>query len=49
MSLFTDHPASVDETYGEHMMFAWRFSFRLFKACAKAFLPAKPQFSKVPV
>ena len=38
MSLFTDHPASVDETYGEHMMFAWRFSFRLFKACAKAFL-----------
>jgi hypothetical protein len=38
MSLFTDHPATVGESYGEHMMFAWRFSFRLFKAASKAFL-----------
>jgi hypothetical protein len=38
MSLFTDHPATVGESYGEHMMFAWRFGFRLFKAASKAFL-----------
>ncbi len=41
--LFTDHPASVDETYFEHMAFASRFSGRLFKAAFMAlvhgFLP----------
>ncbi|MEQ8707601.1 MAG: DUF6356 family protein [Rhodospirillales bacterium] len=38
MSIFTDHPHSVDETYCEHTMFAWRFAFRLLKASAKAFV-----------
>ena len=41
--LFTDHPASVDETYVEHMAFAVRFSGRLFAAAfmalVHAFLP----------
>lgn len=42
-SLFTDHPASVDETYAEHMGVALGFSLRL--CCAglaclvHAFLP----------
>lgn len=30
--LFIDHPASVDETYLEHMAFAGRFSVKLFAA-----------------
>ena len=30
--LFSDHPASVDETYFEHMAFAGRFSGKLFLA-----------------
>ena len=30
--MFLDHPASVDETYGEHMAFAGNASFKLFKA-----------------
>ncbi len=42
-SLFTDHPASVDETYGEHMGVAIWFGARLFAAAAAclvhAFLP----------
>ena len=29
---FTDHPASVGESYGEHFLFASRFSFRLLGA-----------------
>ena len=33
---FTEHPASVDETYFAHMRFASRFSFRLFAAAAAA-------------
>ena len=41
--LFTEHPASVDETYGEHMAMALGFSGRMFRgACAcllHAFLP----------
>ena len=41
--LFTEHPASVDETYAEHMATALSFSGPLFKAsCAAlihAFLP----------
>ena len=41
--LFTEHPASVDETYGEHMAMALGFSGRMFSgACAcllHAFLP----------
>jgi hypothetical protein len=41
--LFTEHPASVDETYGEHFLVASSFSMKLFTAacaCAlHAFLP----------
>ena len=29
-ALFCDHPASVDETYGEHLVAAGGFSWRLF-------------------
>jgi Family of unknown function (DUF6356) len=38
--LFTDHPASVDETYLEHMAFAGRFSWRLFLAANAALVHA---------
>jgi hypothetical protein len=41
--LFRDHPASVDETYIEHMAFAGKFSGKLFlagsMALVHAFLP----------
>jgi hypothetical protein len=41
--LFTDHPASVDETYFGHMAFAGWFASRLFMAAfaalVHAFLP----------
>ncbi len=26
---FTEHPASVDETYGEHLATSWSFAFRM--------------------
>jgi hypothetical protein len=29
--LFLDHPASVDESYFEHLVFAFRFAGRLFR------------------
>ncbi len=42
-SLFTEHPASVDETYAEHMGVAFSFALRMFLgslAClVHAFLP----------
>ena len=32
---FTEHPASVGETYGEHMVSAWSFAARMaLGACA---------------
>ena len=31
-SMFHDHPAKVGESYAEHMIFAFGFSFRLFRA-----------------
>lgn len=34
------HPASVNETYWQHMWFAMSMSFRLFKAGAAALLHA---------
>lgn len=37
---FIEHPASVDETYFEHMAFAAGFSFRLFRAAFAALLHA---------
>lgn len=30
--LFVDHPASVDESYAEHAVFAGRFAVKLFAA-----------------
>jgi hypothetical protein len=38
--LFRDHPASVDETYFEHMVFAGRFSAKLFLAGSMALVHA---------
>ncbi|MCB1385497.1 MAG: hypothetical protein KDJ80_06110 [Nitratireductor sp.] len=38
--LFTDHPASVDETYFEHAKFAGRFSLVLFAAAFAALVHA---------
>lgn len=37
---FTTHPSSVDETYLEHMLFAGRFSLRLFGAACAALIHA---------
>jgi Family of unknown function (DUF6356) len=36
--IFHDHPSAVGESYLEHMVFAFRFSGRLFRASAAAFL-----------
>ena len=38
--LFTEHPASVDETYGEHMVTALSFAGPLFKAALGALIHA---------
>ena len=40
LSAFRDHPASVGETYPEHMAFAMRFGARLVCAGAAAFVHA---------
>ncbi len=37
---FLHHPASVDETYFEHMIFAGGFSLRLFRAAFAALVHA---------
>ena len=43
-SLFLDHPATVDETYFQHMRFAFGFAFWLgaaaFAALVHALIPA---------
>jgi hypothetical protein len=47
--LFTEHPASVDETYFGHMAFAAWFSSRLFLAAGAALVHACcPSCSKRP-
>jgi Family of unknown function (DUF6356) len=38
--IFIDHPASVDETYFQHMRFAARYSAMLFAAGAAALIHA---------
>ncbi len=38
--LFLDHPRSVDETFGEHFLFATGFSMTLFVAAFAALLHA---------
>lgn len=35
-----DHPASVDESYGEHARFAFGFSLKLFAAASAALVHA---------
>lgn len=37
---FTAHPASVDETYGQHFLFALKFSAQLFAAAGAALVHA---------
>lgn len=36
--LFLAHPRAAGESYFEHMAFAFRFSFRLFRAAGAAFI-----------
>jgi hypothetical protein len=43
--LFTDHPASVDETYFGHMAFALGFAFWLGVAAAAALVHAVLPFA----
>ena len=38
--MFFDHPASVDESYGEHARFAFGFSMKLFAAAGAALIHA---------
>ncbi|MEO0917515.1 MAG: DUF6356 family protein [Pseudomonadota bacterium] len=38
--VFLSHPASVDETYGEHFLFAITFAFKLLTAAGAAFVHA---------
>lgn len=40
LGAFTDHPARVGESYGQHFVFALRFSLRLLGAAGAAFLHA---------
>ncbi len=44
-SRFTIHPASVGETYLQHMVFALGFSFRLFGAALAALVHAVLPFA----
>ncbi|MGV6850402.1 MAG: DUF6356 family protein [Marinibacterium sp.] len=38
--IFLDHPASVSESYVEHLVFASRFAFQLFSAAGAALIHA---------
>ena len=38
--LFTEHPASVNESYFQHMAFAGKFAFTLFAAAFAALIHA---------
>lgn len=40
LNLFTTHPASVDETFGEHFVFALKFAGLLFAAAGAALVHA---------
>jgi hypothetical protein len=35
---FLDHPASVNETYSEHLGMAWGFAWQLLKAATMCFV-----------
>ncbi len=39
-AIFLDHPATVNETYWQHMRFAFRFAFWLGAAALAAFVHA---------
>jgi len=39
-SLFTKHPATVNETYLQHMWFALRYSFKFILCAIAAFIHA---------
>ena len=45
LAAFTQHPASVDETYGEHFRFALGFSLTLFAAAGAALIHALLPFA----
>lgn len=38
MRSFTEHPASVNETYTQHLASAWSFSFRMLLAALACFV-----------
>ncbi len=40
MKFFTEHPATVNETYFKHMGFALRYSWRIFLCSAAALIHA---------
>ena len=40
LNLFTAHPASVDESFGEHFIFALKFACLLFAAAGAALVHA---------
>ncbi len=40
LNLFTAHPASVDESFGEHFLFAMKFAGLLFAAACAALVHA---------
>ncbi len=40
LTLFTAHPASVDESFGEHFLFALKFAALLFAAAGAALVHA---------
>lgn len=40
ISLFTAHPASVEESFGEHFLFALKFAGLLFAAAGAALVHA---------
>jgi len=40
LNLFTAHPASVDESFGEHFVFAMKFAGLLFAAAGAALVHA---------
>ena len=40
LNLFTAHPASVDESFGEHFFFALKFAGLLFAAAGAALVHA---------
>ena len=40
ITLFTAHPAAVEESFGEHFLFALKFSLLLFAAAGAAMVHA---------